>query len=75
VSEEIKSKDITSPFLDACLYLFFARFNPTFPIMHEATFLLKDCGPFLLLNMVAIGSLFVGTSDAVGKVFRAAIDL
>ncbi len=42
--------------------------------MHEATFELKDCGPFLLLNMVAIGSLFIGTTDAVDKVRCADID-
>jgi len=42
--------------------------------MHEATFVLKDCGPFLLLNMVAIGSLFIGTNDAVDKVRRAKVN-
>jgi hypothetical protein len=51
-----------------------ARFNPTFPIIHEATLVLKDCGPFLLLNMVAIGSLFIGRSEAIAKV-RHHIDI
>lgn len=35
--------------------------------MHEATWKLKTTGPFLLLNMVAIGSLFIGTEDAISK--------
>lgn len=35
--------------------------------MHEATWKLKTTGPFLLLNMVAIGSLFLGNSDAISK--------
>ncbi|KIX04493.1 uncharacterized protein Z518_05363 [Rhinocladiella mackenziei CBS 650.93] len=67
VTREINARGITSDFLDACLHQFFTHFNPTFPILHEATFDLKDCGPFLLLNMVSIGSLFFGSSDAVAK--------
>lgn len=30
--------------------------------------MLKDCSPFLLLNIAAIGSLYIGTHDAIGKV-------
>lgn len=67
VTIEINARGITSSFLDACLHQFFARYNPTIQILHEPTFDLKDCGPFLLLNMVAIGSLFFGSTDAVLK--------
>ena len=51
--------------MDACLHQFFTRFNPTMHILHEPTFSLKDCCPFLLLNVVAIGSLFFGSTDAI----------
>ena len=34
-------------------------------ILHEPTFSLQGCCPFLLLNMVAIGSLFFGSTDAI----------
>lgn len=66
-TREISARGITSAFLDACLHQFFVRFNPTFPILHEHTFELKECGPFLLLNMVALGSLFFGSSEAIAK--------
>jgi len=67
ITKEINGRGITASFLDACLHLFFSRFNPTFPILHEATFNISQCGPFLLLTMVAIGSLFFGSNDAVSK--------
>lgn len=35
--------------------------------MHEPTWKLKRTGPFLLLNIVAIGSLFLGSEDAISK--------
>ncbi|KAL2426420.1 hypothetical protein ABEF95_004397 [Exophiala dermatitidis] len=67
VTREISARGITSAFLDACLHQFFVRFNTTFPILHEHTFELRECGPFLLLNMVALGSLFFGSSEAISK--------
>lgn len=65
--QSIRRKGINSIFFDACLSLFFSQFNPTFPIVHEPTWKLKTTGPFLLLNMVAIGSLFIGNDDAISK--------
>lgn len=65
--QSIRRKGINSIFFDACLSLFFSKFNPTFPIVHEPTWKLKTTGPFLLLNMVAIGSLFIGNDDAISK--------
>ena len=63
----VESKSITSVFLDECLHMFFERWLPTFPIMHRATFVYKDCSHHLLLNAIAIGSLYLGPQDAVGK--------
>lgn len=47
--------------------MFFTRFNRTFPILHQPTFVLSDCTHPLLLNAIAIGSLYLGTPDAVAK--------
>ncbi|KAK6076840.1 hypothetical protein SCUP234_06909 [Seiridium cupressi] len=59
--------DLTSAFLDNCLQTYFARFNPTFPVLHRPTFVFRECSPSLLLNAIALGSLFIGTEDAVSK--------
>ncbi|KAJ9605679.1 hypothetical protein H2200_009528 [Cladophialophora chaetospira] len=64
---EIRQKGITSRFFEVSLSLFFSQLNPTFPIVHEATWTLKNTSPFLLLNMVALGSLFIGNDDAIVK--------
>ena len=63
----VDSKSITSVFLDECLHMFFEKWLPTFPIMHRATFVYKDCSHHLLLNAIAIGSLYLGPSDSVAK--------
>lgn len=47
--------------------MFFAKFIPTFPILHRATFVFRDCTHPLLLNAIAIGSLYLGPKDAVAK--------
>jgi hypothetical protein len=65
---DMRRKGITCSFFDSCLSLFFSRFNPVFPILHEPTWTLQSTIPFLSLNMAAIGSLFIGTEDAVEKV-------
>src|SRR4051794_11390150 len=62
-----KSNSITSVFLDECLHMFFVKFIPTFPILHRATFVFRDCARTLLLNAIAIGSLYLGQKDAVAK--------
>jgi hypothetical protein len=59
---------VNSIFLDECLHMFFVRFVPTFPILHRATFVFKDCTQQLLLNAIAIGSLYLGPKDAIAKV-------
>jgi hypothetical protein len=41
---------------------------PTFPVLHRATFVFRDYMPPLLLNAIAIGSLYLGPKDVVAKV-------
>lgn len=63
----VESKSITSVFLDECLHMFFDRFIPIFPILHRPTFVYRDCSHSLLLNAIAIGSLYLGPTDSVAK--------
>ncbi|KAJ5623946.1 hypothetical protein N7510_000255 [Penicillium lagena] len=67
VTAAVKSTSITSVFLDECLHMFFVRFIPTFPILHRATFVFRECTHPLLLNAIAIGSLYLGPNDSVAK--------
>ena len=50
--------------------MFFVRFIPTFPILHRATFVFRECTHPLLLNAMALGSLYLGPKDSVTKVGR-----
>lgn len=68
VTAAVKSTSITSVFLDECLHMFFVRFVPTFPILHRPTFVFRECTHPLLLNAIAIGSLYLGPKDAIVKV-------
>jgi hypothetical protein len=47
--------------------MFFVRFTPTFPVLHRSTFVFRECTHPLLLNAIAIGSLYLGPKDAVAK--------
>ncbi len=47
--------------------MFFVKFIPTFPVLHRATFIFRDCSHPLLLNAIAIGSLYLGPKDALTK--------
>ncbi|KAL3470315.1 hypothetical protein BJX99DRAFT_267560 [Aspergillus californicus] len=67
LSSDIDNKRITSDFLDTCLHEYFERVSPTFPVIHRPTFSSQKTIPPLLLNMVALGSLFVCLPDAVQK--------
>jgi hypothetical protein len=71
VTAAIKATSITSVFLDECLHMFFVRFIPTFPILHRATFVFRDCTHALLLNAMALGSLYLGPKDSVAKACSA----
>lgn len=67
VTAAVKAMSVTSVFLDECLHMFFDRFIPTFPILHRATFVFRECPQALLLNAIAIGSLYLGPKDSVAK--------
>lgn len=54
--------------------MFFVRFIPTFPILHRATFVFRECifvfrecTHALLLNAIAIDSLYLGPQVSVAK--------
>ncbi|KAL4889085.1 hypothetical protein BDV59DRAFT_195916 [Aspergillus ambiguus] len=59
LSSDFHSEGITTSFLDACLHEFFTHCLPCFPVIHKPTFSSSKCIPPLLLNMVALGSLFL----------------
>ena len=63
----VEARSITSVFLDESLHMFFDRFIPIMPIMHRPTFIHKDCSHHLLLNAIAIGTLYLGPDDSVAK--------
>ncbi|KAJ6000311.1 hypothetical protein N7481_000720 [Penicillium waksmanii] len=67
LNSEVHHSGFTSSFLDACLDEFFKRVSPSFPVIHEQTFTLQKSIPPLLLNMVALGSLFVFETGALEK--------
>jgi hypothetical protein len=67
LTAEIQNTGITSSFLDTCMHVFFDKFIPSFPVLHKATFTVKESSHPLLLNIMALGSLFVGAKDAVPK--------
>ena len=58
------SWEVSSEFLDTALQLFMMRVNHLLPIVHRPTFAQRTTPPGLLLNMVALGSLFVGSEQA-----------
>lgn len=47
--------------------MFFVRFIPTFPVLHRATFVFRESTQPLLLNAMAIGSLYLGPKDSIAK--------
>jgi hypothetical protein len=67
LNSDLHNTGLTPTFLDACLKEFFGKVSPCFPIIHEPTFSARDCIPPLLLNLVALGSLFVCQTDAASK--------
>ncbi|KAI7286932.1 hypothetical protein KC345_g918 [Hortaea werneckii] len=55
---------LTPQSLDNSLHAFFAKFNPILPVVHWPTFVYRQCSAPLLLNAIALGSLFLGTDEA-----------
>lgn len=67
LTAEIQNTGITSSFLDTCMHVFFDKFIPSFPVLHKATFAVRESSHPLLLNIIALGTLFCGAKDAVPK--------
>lgn len=67
LNSDVHRSGFTSAFLDSCLHEYFKRISPSFPVIHERTFQAQKTIPPLLLNMVALGSLFVCEKEAVEK--------
>ena len=59
---------LTPVYLDGCLHMFFENFIPLFPVVHKATFVFQEWTHTLLLNAIALGSLFMGGEAEVAKV-------
>ena len=67
LTSELAALGATSDFLNTCMSCFWSRLVPIFPILHQPTFLLKDYSPPTLLNMIALGSLFLVEKGARAK--------
>ncbi|GIZ48522.1 hypothetical protein CKM354_001157600 [Cercospora kikuchii] len=64
VTSDVALFELTPRFLDSSLHAFFVKFNATFPLVHRPTFIYQECSAPLLLNAIALGSLYLGTEDA-----------
>ncbi|KAM0747977.1 hypothetical protein T439DRAFT_328639 [Meredithblackwellia eburnea MCA 4105] len=62
-----RTTSISSEFLNTCIVLFWERFAPSLPILHRPTFDARQCIPPLLLNIIALGSLFSETRTSHAK--------
>ncbi|PWY85872.1 hypothetical protein BO94DRAFT_598094 [Aspergillus sclerotioniger CBS 115572] len=51
----------STDFLNMCIQMYFARFNPIFPVVHAPTFRPSTQTSLLLLSICSIGSLFLGS--------------
>ncbi|KAK1657457.1 hypothetical protein BDP55DRAFT_721395 [Colletotrichum godetiae] len=67
VTSHVELSDLTPRFLDSSLHMFFVRLVPILPVIHRPTFVYRACSATLLLNAIALGSLFLGTEDATAK--------
>ena len=54
--------------------MFFTHFVPSFPVLHRPTFVFRDWTHPLLLNAIALGSLYVGQKGNIVKVGEAVTD-
>jgi hypothetical protein len=55
----------SAEYLNLCLRMYFAHFQPVFPVVHEATFRPRSSNILLLISMCSIGSLFIGSPEAI----------
>ncbi|KAK4072883.1 transcriptional regulator family: C2H2 zinc finger and Fungal Specific TF [Trichoderma aggressivum f. europaeum] len=57
----------SSDFLNICIKLYFAKFQPIFPIVHATSFRPSSENALLLLSICSIGALFVGSAGASAR--------
>jgi Fungal specific transcription factor domain len=63
----------STEFLNLCIRMYFARFNPIFPIIHGPSFRPSTENSLLLLSICSVGSLFIGSASATShgiKIFE-----
>lgn len=58
-ASDAESTSLSPAFLDECLHLFFDQFTPAFPVFHRPTFAYREWTHPLILNAIALGSLFL----------------
>lgn len=58
VNLELAGESITSTFMEVCLHEFLHQIPPRFPVLHTPAFASRQCIPPLVLNIIALGSLF-----------------
>ncbi|RAL00157.1 uncharacterized protein BO80DRAFT_476778 [Aspergillus ibericus CBS 121593] len=68
LTEHVQYRIPTDPlpstdFLNMCIQMYFARFNPVFPVVHAPTFRPSTQNSLLLLSICSIGSLFLGSKQ------------
>lgn len=64
---EAESAVLSSKFLESCLHAFFEQMTLVLPVCHRPTFVFRDWTHPLLLNAIALGSLFMGQDIDVAK--------
>ncbi|KAI9372826.1 hypothetical protein BJX61DRAFT_533652 [Aspergillus egyptiacus] len=63
----LNTSRITTGFLNACIHEYFVRISPALPIIHVPTWSVQRPITPLVLNMAALGSLFVSLPSAAEK--------
>lgn len=67
LASEAQFAVLSTVFLEACLHAFFEYMTPVFPICHRSTFVFQDWTHPLLLNAIALGSLFMGQDVDIAR--------
>ncbi|KAM0456683.1 hypothetical protein ACHAO4_003714 [Trichoderma viride] len=57
----------SADFLNTCIKLYFAKFQPIFPIVHAPSFRPSSENALLLLSICSLGALFVGSAGAAAR--------
>ncbi|KAL7940893.1 fungal-specific transcription factor domain-containing protein [Trichoderma barbatum] len=57
----------SAEFLNICIKLYFAKFQPIFPIVHAPSFRPSSENALLLLSICSLGALFVGSTGAAAR--------